>query len=62
MAGSGFCAILYISLHQAEQEERKLLFLKCVQQDFNIGELSPKEIIRFENATLIIFSSEELHL
>ena len=55
MAGSGFCTVLYVSLHnlfnQAEQWERKLFLFEYIQQDFNIGELSPKEIIKFENAT-----------
>ena len=55
MASSGFCTVLYVSLHnlfhQAEQYEGTLLFVERIQQDFNIRELSPKEIIRFENAT-----------
>ena len=54
MAGCGFCTLLYVSLHasfhQAEQLERKLFF-ECTEQNFNIRELSPKETIRFENAT-----------
>ena len=28
---------------------KKLLYFESIQQDFNIGELLPKEIIRFEN-------------
>ena len=68
MAGSGFRIVLYVSLHnlfhQAEQQERKLLVSECFQQDFNIGELSPKEIIRFENATFryIFFRRDRLEI
>ena len=40
----------------------KLLSFECNQQDFNFGELSTKEIIRFENATFRLFSPEELDL
>ena len=49
MVGSGFCTVLYVSFQS--KKERKLLLFECIEQDFNIGELSPKEIIRFENAT-----------
>ena len=28
-----------------------MLFIECIQEDFKIEELSPMEIIRFENAT-----------
>ena len=40
-----------IYLIKRNSKKRKLLFFECIQQAFNIGELSPKEIIRFENAT-----------
>ena len=49
MVGSEFCTVLYVSLQS--KRERKLLLFECIEQDFNIGELSPKEIIRFENST-----------
>ena len=66
MAGPGFCTTLYVSFHnlfhQAEQEEWKFLFYECIQKHFNIGELSPKEIIRFKNATYIFFTKARLEI
>ena len=40
------------------------LFFQCIQQDLNIGELSQKEKIRFENATFryIFFKRAQLEI
>ena len=36
-------------IHFISRNSKKVF--ECIQQDFNIGELLQKEIIRFENAT-----------
>ena len=45
-------------------EQFSLLYvsLQCIQQDFNIGELSPKVIIRFQNPTFYYIFSRETRL
>ena len=49
-------ALFYMShsiiyLIKRKGKKTNYYFFECIQQDFNIGEISPKEIIRFENAT-----------
>ena len=41
-----------IYLIKRKGKKRSYYFFECIQQDFNnIGEISPKEMIKFENAT-----------
>ena len=68
MAGLDFTHF-YIShsiihfVKQSSKKEKKNFF-ECIQQDFNIGELSPKQIIRFENETFryIFFKKVQLEI
>ena len=39
-----------------------MLFFECIQKDFNIGELSPKEQLNSKMQLFIIFPSGELNL
>ena len=52
-------------IHFIKGEVKKeiiLLSFECIQQVFNIGELSSKEVIRFENATLRYIFSRKARL
>ena len=54
-------SIIHVINRKSKKENYSTGFLS-IQQGFNIGELSPKEIIRFENATFLYISFRRARL